>query len=106
MMLVPLRCTTGELDARLDGLGARVAEEAALVAAHRRDLGQLLGEPHLRLVVEVRARHVEEALRLVDDGLHDLRVGVPGGVDGDAGGAVEEAVAVDVLDDRALRRRP
>ena len=41
-------------------------------------------------------------LRLVDDRGDHLRVGVPGGVDGDAGGAIEEPVAVHVLDDGAL----
>ena len=35
----------------------------------------------------------------------DLRVRVPGGVDGDAGGAVEEPVAVHVLDDGAFAAR-
>ena len=32
----------------------------------------LLGEPHLRLVVEVGPRHVQELLRLLDDGGDDL----------------------------------
>ena len=71
------------------------------VAAERRDRVELLAEPHLRLVVEVRARHVQELLRLIDDGGDDVGMRVAGRVDGDAGGAIEEQVAVDVLDDRA-----
>ena len=69
----------------------------------RRDRRQLLGEPHLRLVVEVGARHVQELLRLLGDRRDDVGMRVAGGVDRDAGGAVEEDVAVDVLD--ASRRR-
>ena len=59
----------------------------------------------LRLVVEVGARLVQELLGLVDDGRHDVGMGMPGRVDRDARGAVEEPVAVDVLDDgtRATR---
>ena len=63
---------------------------------------QLFGQPDLRLVVEVRPRHVDELLRLLGDGLDDLGVADAGRVDGDAGRAVEKAIAVDVLDDRAL----
>ena len=37
-------------------------------AAQRRDRGHLLGEPHLRLVIEIRTRHVQELARLLDDG--------------------------------------
>ena len=74
-------------------------------AAERRDRVDLLAEPHLRLVVEVRARHVQELLRLIDDGGDDVGMRVAGGVDGDAGGAVEEHVAVDVLDGGAVAAR-
>ena len=71
----------------------------------RHDRRELLGQPHLWLVVEVRPRHVDELLRLLGDGLDHLRVADAGRVDGDAGGAVEKAIAVDVLDDRALATR-
>ena len=100
--VVALRVVLRQLDRRLDGLGARVAEERPHRPVDRRDLRHLLGQLHLRLVVEVGARHVQVALRLIDDGLHDVGMRVAGGVDGDAGGAVEKVVAVDVLDDRAL----
>ena len=85
------------LDRRLVGLGAGVGEEGPLRPAERRQRRHLLAQLHLRLVVEVGARHVQELLRLLDDRLHHLRMRVAGGVDGDAGGAVEEDVAVDVL---------
>ena len=87
-----------QLEARLDRLGAGVAEERPHAALNRRDRGELLRQPHLRLVVEVGARHVQELLRLIGDRLDDVRMRMPGRVDGDAGGAVEEDVAVDVLD--------
>ena len=66
---------------------------------------EFLGEPDLRLVVEVRPRHVDELLRLLGDRLDDIRVRHAGRVDRDAGGAIEEAIAVDVLDDRPFASR-
>ena len=63
--------------------------------------GQPLGEVDLRPVVEVGAGHVEQLVGLVLDRGDDLRVAVAGGGDGDAGGEVEEQVAVHVLDDAA-----
>ena len=93
-----------QLDARFDRFGAGVAEERSHAAVDRRDRRELLGQPHLRLVVEVGARHVQELLRLLGDRRDDVGMRVAGGVDGDAGGAVEEHVAVDVLDDGAGRR--
>ena len=98
----PLGVVPRQLDRRLVGLGPGIAEEALDRAVDRHDAGDLLGQPHLRLVVEVGPRHVQELLRLVDDGRDDVRMRVPGRVDGDAGGTVQEPVAVDVLDDRAF----
>ena len=43
---------------------------------------------------------MDQLVRLVRDGRDDLGMTVSGGVDGDAGGEVEEEVAVHVLDDR------
>ncbi len=87
------------LIARLDRFGAGVAEERlGAPPGDRRDRRELLRQAHLRLVVEVGARHVEEALRLIGDRAHDVGMGVAGGVDRDAGGAVEEDVAVNVFD--------
>ena len=41
---------------------------------------------------------MQELLRLLDDGGDDEGMGVAGGVDRDAGGAIKEQVAVDVFD--------
>ena len=60
-----------QLDARLDRFGAGVAEERSHAAVDRRDRRELLREPHLRLVVEVGARHVQELLRLLGDRADD-----------------------------------
>ena len=49
-------------------------------------------------VLPVVARDVQEVFRGTLHRLHDLRVRVPGAAHGDAGGEVEEAVAVDVPD--------
>ena len=96
---LPLREVARQLDRRLGRLGSGVGEERPHVAVDRRDRRQLFREPHLRLVVEVRPRHVDELLRLIGDRLDDVRMRHAGRVDRDAGGAVEEAIAVDVLDD-------
>ncbi len=96
---------TRELQRRLDRFGPGVAEERPHVAGafgHRHDRRHFLGELHLRLVIEVRARHVQVLLRLVGNRFDDVGMRVPGARDRDAGGAVEEQVAVDVLDDGAL----
>ena len=53
------------------------------------------------LVVEVGAGHVDQFGGLLLDGGDDLGMAVAGGGDGDAGGEIEELVAVDVGDDDA-----
>ena len=74
---------------------------AGRVAGERGNRRQLLRKAHLRLVVEVRSRHVQELLRLIRDRLDHVRVRVAGRIHRDARRAVEEDVAVDVLDHRA-----
>jgi hypothetical protein len=44
-------------------------------------------------------------LRLIDDRRDHVGMGMPGGIYCDPGGAVEELIAVDVLDDRARAAR-
>ncbi len=66
-----------------------------------RHLGQPLGQVDLRLVIEIGAGHVDQLAGLVLDGGDDLGMAVPRRGDGDAGGEIEEEVAVDVLDHRA-----
>ena len=102
MIVRALGVIARQLDGRLGRLGARVAEERPHPAFDRHERRQFLREAHLRLVVEVRPRHVDELRRLVGDGLDDLGMRDAGGVDRDAGRAVEEDVAVDVLDDGAF----
>ena len=100
--VVPLRVVARQLDRGLDRFGPGVAEERPVRAGHRRNRRQLLAEPHLQLVVEVGAGHVQELARLLDDGRDDLGMRVAGGRHGDAGGAVEKDVAVHVLDECPL----
>ena len=88
----------GELEGALDGLGAGVAVVEAVRAGHGRDGGEALGEGRRVFVVEVGAGHVDELGGLLLDGGDDLRMAMAGRDDGDAGGEVEELVAVDVFD--------
>ena len=97
-----MRVVARQLDRRLDRLGAGIAEERPVRAGHRRDRRQLLAEPHLQLVVEVGAGHVQELACLLDDRRDDVGMRVAGGGHGDARRAIEEDVAVDVLDERAF----
>ena len=53
-------------------------------------------------VIEIRARHVDQARRLLLDRLHHARMAVAGRHHGDAGVEIEKAVAIHVLDDRAF----
>ncbi len=88
----------GEFEGALDGLGAGVAEVDAVRAGHGCDVAEALGEAGHAFVVEVGAAHVDELGGLGLGGGDDLGVAVAGGGDGDAGGEVEELVAVDVDD--------
>ena len=88
----------GELQRALDGFGAGVAVVEAVRPGHGRDGGEALGQGDHVLVVEVGAGHVDQLGGLVLDGFDDFGMTVAGGDDGDAGGEVEELVAVDVVD--------
>lgn len=95
---------TGDLDGVLDGLGARVEQRGLLGVVTRRELGQRLGDGHVALVRRDHETGVGEVLQLGGGAAHD---GLGGGADrghGDAGTEVDQAVAVDVLDDAAMRR--
>ena len=76
--VLPSRRIARELEARLDRLGAGVAEKRSDAALDRRDGRELLRQPHLRLVVEVGPRHVQELLRLIGDRFHDRGMRVAG----------------------------
>jgi hypothetical protein len=101
----PLRVIPRQLQRRFNGLGPGVREERSLRARERGNRIHLLAKLHLRLVVEVGSRHVQEPLCLVDDCRHDCRVRVTRGVDRDARGAVEEHVAVNILNGSATTTR-
>src|SRR5262245_11827593 len=88
-----------QLQRRLDGLRTRVGEEHLRVSwmtAHGCHGGKLLAELDDWLVVEVGARHVQEAGSLVADGGDHLGMAVAGGADGDAGCKIQKVVAVHV----------
>ncbi len=89
------------LIAASDGFGPGIAEERLHAALDRDDRRNLLRQPHLQLVIEVGARHVKEPPGLVGNRLDDVRMRMAGRIDGNPGGAVEEHVAVHVLDGRA-----
>lgn len=88
----------GELEGALDRLGAGVAVVELVRAGHGGDGREAVGEDGHVLVVEVGAGHVDEFGGLVLNSLYYFGMTMPGGVDGDAGGEVEELVAVDVGD--------
>jgi hypothetical protein len=84
-----------QLDRRLDRLGAGLAQEAHRRLAHGCDARQAFAEPD-HLLVPVVAGDMQE---LFGGALHrpdDLRMRVAGAAHRDAGGEVEEAIAVDV----------
>ena len=97
----PAGVVAGELERGLDGLGAGVGEEHPRLGCIGDAGGQALADLGVGGQVEVARAVVEDVVDLgVDRGV-DGRMGVAGGVDGDAGVEVEEAVAVDVLDHAA-----
>ena len=101
----PLGDLLGQLDRGLSDLGAGVGEEEG-VDCSRRQLGQLGGERLEQIVLVDVNLGVNEPLGLLGDGRDDLRVGVTGGVDGDAGGEVEVLLAVGRGDPAAMSAEP
>jgi hypothetical protein len=97
----PMGVVARELDGPFDGFGPGVREEDPRLPAEGRDRGQALHELEVARLVEVGRRDVDEPIGLLLDRGHHLRVSVAGRADGDAGGEVEEAVAVDIGDDDA-----
>ena len=99
------RGVAGQLHGDLDGLRARVRQERPIRAARRGDAVQLAADLGVDRQVEVGRGKMEELLGLALDRAHDLRMGVAGGCDRDAGGEVEEQVPVDVLEDEPIAAR-
>ena len=102
MTFGPAGVVAGELERGLDRLGARVRQERPHgrpgIGARR---GELLADVGVGGQVEVARAVVQDVVDLGVDRRVDVGMGVTGGDDGDAGVEVEEAVAVDVLDDAA-----
>ena len=92
----------GELDGGFDHLGAGVAEVGAGATLDRGELGEPAADLGVDRQVEVAGTEVDQLGGLLLDRGHDLRVRVARGVDRDAGGEVQEEVAVDVLDRQAV----
>ena len=101
----PARVAARELDRVLDGLGAGVEERGLRRAGERRDRRQPLGVLDVDLVRDDREVGVEEARGLLLHRRDDARVRVADGEAADAAREVDEAVAVDVGDDRAAAVR-
>ncbi len=91
----------GEFHGALDSLGAGVAEVEAVRAGHRRHGGETLGDARHVVVEEIGAGDVDEFGGLVLNCLHYFGMTVACRVDRNAGGEVEELVAVDVGDAEA-----
>jgi hypothetical protein len=65
-----------QLDGALDGFGARIAEGNAARHIAGRDRGQLFRQRDQFLVIEIGARHVDQARGLLLDGFHHPRMAV------------------------------
>ena len=98
-----LRCVARDLDRVLHCLGPRVREHrlAGHVAGDQRI--EPLGERQVRLAHRHVDARVGEPIELLTNGFHDRRGGIPGVEDGQPCAQVDQAVAVDVADDRACR---
>ena len=96
--LLATRRVHRELQGSLDGLGAAVGEVRLCRAGDGDDLFELACKVGHVAVVVVGAAHVDEARGLLLNRFDHFRVAVASGADGDAGVAVEEDVAVHVLD--------
>ncbi len=91
-----------DLDGVLDGLGARVEQRAALVEVARGERVQRFADLDVPLVGGHHEAGVREARDLAADGLDHVGHGVADRGDRDARAEVDEVVAVDVDEDRAL----
>ena len=90
--VLPAGVVAGELEGALDCFGAGVAVVELVRAGHGSERGEALGDLRHEVVVEVRAGHVDEFGGLLLDCSHHFWMTMPGGVDGDAGGEVEDSL--------------
>ena len=95
----------GDLDAVLDGLGAGVDQHGLLGEVAGGVLGEQLGDAHVLLVGRDGEQRVHDVGELRLRGRHDGVVGVADRGHADARAEVDELVAVDVDQDRAVGAR-
>ena len=88
---------SGQLHRGLDRLRPRISEIDLLGKSARRQLAQTLRQLHHVGKIEVSSGNMDQLLRLRMNGLDYFRMRVARSAHGDAGGKVEEDVAVDVL---------
>ena len=99
--VLPLGVIARQLQRALDRFGAGVAVVNAMRPGHRRNLRQARGQRDHALVVKIRARHVDQFGRLLLNGGDHVGMAMAGRSHGDAGGKIEELVAVNVGNDDA-----
>ena len=95
----PAGVGAGDLDGVLDRLGAGVEQRRPLLVAAGGQLGELLAHVDVAVVRRDHEAGVRERPDLVDDPLDDLGRGVADARDRDAGGQVDQRVAVGVDED-------
>ena len=96
--VLPLGVIARQLQRDFNRLRAGVAVVDLVRPRHGSDLRQPLGQRDHALVVKIRARHVDQFGRLLLNGGDHVGMAVSGRGDGDAGGEIEELVAVHVRD--------
>ncbi len=99
--LLSLGVIAREFQGAFDGFGSGVSVINFVWALHGRDRRQALGEGHERLVIKIGTRHVDQFAGLLLNGGDDVGMAMSGGGHGDAGGEIEELVAIDIFDDNA-----
>jgi hypothetical protein len=84
-----------QLNGCLHTLRARVGHEGNTIIEKWSNIIQLFGQLHPDRVIEIRG-YMNKSLSLFLDGLHNFRMAVSGGYNGDARRKIEEAIAVNV----------
>src|SRR5215469_16584586 len=95
--VLPAGVIARQLHGALHRLRAGVAIEEAMVASHWSHSRQALRQVGQRFVVEISSRDVNQFRGLLLNCGYDLGMAMASGGDGDAGGKVEELVAIHVL---------
>ena len=96
--VLPLGVIAGQLERGFHRFGAGVAVVNLVRSRHGSDFRQPLRQRDHALVVEIRARHVDQFARLLLNRGHHIGMAMSGRGHGDAGGEIEEFVAVHIGD--------